>query len=225
MTTLITDELSPYVVNGALPADMKATYYGLGLVLPQNLKLSKPEDFATWKSYGHHVRQFINSVEEKASKHDENSELLSDYRSLMAWAIGDFLVAGVKGGLKPRVLKRHVREILGNRKSLAWGTISNYMVTCKAIEFSRRRESLSFSHHVEVAKYPPEEQDRYLERAAAVRVSVREFKKMVHELQRQKMTMEERVAQAAKEKPLRLWIEVSEKERDQLREIARAKRM
>jgi hypothetical protein len=45
-------------------------------------------------------------------------------------------------------------------------TLRNIVVVCRAVEMSRRRDDLTFTHHVEVAPLPPAEQDAWLTRAA-----------------------------------------------------------
>jgi hypothetical protein len=52
-------------------------------------------------------------------------------------------------------------------------TLMNMVCVASSIEPSRRRENLSFSHHAEVAALPPDEQDRWLDRAIRDRLSVR----------------------------------------------------
>jgi hypothetical protein len=52
-------------------------------------------------------------------------------------------------------------------------TLMNMAYVTSRFEPARRRESLSFSHHAEVAALCQEEQDRWLERATLERLSVR----------------------------------------------------
>lgn len=52
-------------------------------------------------------------------------------------------------------------------------TLMNMAYVTSRFEPARRRESLSFSHHAEVAALCREEQDRWLERATLERLSVR----------------------------------------------------
>lgn len=211
--------------------DGQIVYFGA--VLPKDLNFKKqPKGLDKWKDYGRLLRQAkgeIDLVKGKTDEeHAEKTGSLTEYEALLAWALGDWLVEGVKGGLKPRVLKGHVREVLG-KKCPAWGTLSNYMTVSRAVDFSRRREDLPYSIHLEVAKYTPEEQEEYLKKAQedsqrrGQTVSVRDFKKMVDASQRLKMTMDGRAPAAAEQKPLLLKIGVSEGERNWLREIGRAK--
>jgi len=57
-----------------------------------------------------------------------------------------------------------------------YGTLANDKYIAAKIELSRRRESLSFGHHQEVAPYTPQEQAILLERAEALGLSLRQFR-------------------------------------------------
>jgi len=50
---------------------------------------------------------------------------------------------------------------------LGYQTLRNYAWVARRFEVSRRRDSLSFAHHAEVAALPPAEQDEWLDRAEA----------------------------------------------------------
>jgi hypothetical protein len=52
-------------------------------------------------------------------------------------------------------------------------TLMNMVYVASRVDISQRRESLSWSHHAEVAALPPEERDRWLNVAEAERLSVR----------------------------------------------------
>lgn len=52
-------------------------------------------------------------------------------------------------------------------------TLMNMAYVASRFEVSRRRETLSWSHHAEVAALDPAEQDEWLEKAAEERMSVR----------------------------------------------------
>lgn len=47
----------------------------------------------------------------------------------------------------------------------AYGTIANAASIARKIEFSRRRENLTFAHHAEVASLEPKKQDKWLRKA------------------------------------------------------------
>jgi DNA modification methylase len=58
-------------------------------------------------------------------------------------------------------------------------TLANYKYVADNVDFSRRRENLSFSHHAEVAKLPPEQQEVFLEKASEQGLSVRELRQEI----------------------------------------------
>lgn len=82
------------------------------------------------------------------------------------WWIGDWLIFG--------------NDVYGERYARAKRitgydvqTLMNMVYVASRFEISRRRETLSWSHHAEVAALPPEDQDRWLDRAEADRLSVK----------------------------------------------------
>jgi hypothetical protein len=85
------------------------------------------------------------------------------------WWLGDWLRYGsAKWGEKyveaARITGYDVRS-LANMASIA-----------ASFEFSRRRDSLTWSHHAVVAALDPEEQDRWLDRALSERLSVSDLR-------------------------------------------------
>jgi hypothetical protein len=82
------------------------------------------------------------------------------------WWIGDWLTYG-----------NHVFGERYARASRITGydaqTLMNMAYVASRFEVSRRRGKLSWSHHAEIAAMEPEEQDFWLERAEADRLSVR----------------------------------------------------
>jgi len=75
-----------------------------------------------------------------------------------AWCLGDWLVCGQD---KYANRYRHAIEEAG----LDYQTLRNYAWVARHFPLSRRRESLSFQHHAEVAALPPDEQNYWLDRA------------------------------------------------------------
>lgn len=55
-------------------------------------------------------------------------------------------------------------------------TLTKMVYVASRIDPSRRRETLSWSHHAEVAPLAPAEQDRWLERAESERMSARSLR-------------------------------------------------
>ena len=90
---------------------------------------------------------------------------------ILQWELGDWLIEGKDDG---QLDDKRLRQEAEKATKLAWGTLKNYMVTARAIPPardgapSRRRDGtdgrpeLSFSIHVEVAKFDDETQERLL---------------------------------------------------------------
>jgi hypothetical protein len=63
-------------------------------------------------------------------------------------------------------------------------TLMNMAYVAGRFEASRRRESLSFSHHAELAGLPREDQELWLDRAEASRLSVRSLRAELRDVRR-----------------------------------------
>ena len=83
---------------------------------------------------------------------------ISKLADLSSWCLGDWLAYG-----EHQYTSRYRRavEIVG----LNYQTLRNYAWVARRFELSRRRDNLSFQHHMEVAKLPPAEQDQWLDMA------------------------------------------------------------
>ena len=79
------------------------------------------------------------------------------YRS-NKWWIGDWITFGEKkyGEMYAQAMEETDYE---------YNTLANYKWVASRVESSRRRELLSFTHHYEVAKFEPKEQEKWLVRA------------------------------------------------------------
>lgn len=75
-----------------------------------------------------------------------------------SWWLGDWLVYG-----KDHYVDRYQRGI--RAAGLQYQTLRNYAWVARRFELSRRRETLSFQHHAELASLPLEEQEAWLDRA------------------------------------------------------------
>lgn len=62
-----------------------------------------------------------------------------------------------------------------------YGTLANDKYVASKIEFSRRRENLSFSHHQEVAPLDPDTQDKMLDDATKLHLNQKEFRDHVRQ--------------------------------------------
>lgn len=75
-----------------------------------------------------------------------------------AWWIGDWLRFG-----RDKYPDRYKRAI--GETSLEYQTLRNYAWVAGRFDVSRRRDALSFQHHLEVAALPEDQQELWLERA------------------------------------------------------------
>ncbi|MFD1152718.1 LmbU family transcriptional regulator, partial [Saccharothrix hoggarensis] len=89
---------------------------------------------------------------------EQAGQRLSRIASSSAWYLGDWLVYG-----QDRYTGRYRRAV--EAVGLDYQTLRNYAWISRKFEPSRRRSGLPFQHHAEVAALPPEEQDRWLDRA------------------------------------------------------------
>lgn len=85
-------------------------------------------------------------------------EQISRIVSSSAWCLGDWIVVG-----QSRFTDRYKQVI--DAVGLDYQTVRNYAWVARRFELSRRRDTLSFQHHAEVASMPPAEQDYWLDRA------------------------------------------------------------
>lgn len=63
-------------------------------------------------------------------------------------------------------------------------TLMNMVYVASRFEISRRRENLSWSHHETLAALDPDEQDRWLDRAVADRLSISDLRGELRSLRR-----------------------------------------
>jgi hypothetical protein len=109
------------------------------VALTRRTALLLPDDLPleTWKQIGQQIH------------------IISD---ASAWWIGDWLRFG-----RDKYPDRYKRAI--GETALEYQTLRNYAWVAGRFEASRRRDALSFQHHLEVAALPQAEQDLWLERA------------------------------------------------------------
>jgi hypothetical protein len=95
---------------------------------------------------------------------------LGTYANATSWWLGDWLAFGqTKYGCR-------YKEAI-TTTGLDYQTLRNYAAVSRRFEHERRRDDLSFQHHAEVCALSDNEQDRWLERAAAARWSRNELRK------------------------------------------------
>jgi hypothetical protein len=147
-----------------------------GAVLPEDCTLE------VWKGYSRHLRRVVDELDRQGRELKETGGGLNEQQVMLAWAIGDWLLKAKKIGVKPGILRKHVREALNEK--YAQGTLSNFMTVSKAFDFSRRRENVGFSHHLEIAKFHDIKiQEDLLNRVEESGMSVRRLKDYIKDSQ------------------------------------------
>jgi hypothetical protein len=89
-----------------------------------------------------------------------------------AWCLGDWLAYG-----ELAYAGRYRQAI--ERTALDYQTLRNYAWVARRFEMSRRRDTLSFGHHAEVAALPEPEQDFWLRKAQERRWPVKHLRRQV----------------------------------------------
>jgi hypothetical protein len=97
---------------------------------------------------------------------------LADIYSSSAFCLGDWLAYG-----QAAYAGRYRAAI--ERTSLDYQTLRNYAWVARRFSLSRRRDSLSFGHHAEVAALPGAEQDFWLRKAEELSWSVKQLRRQV----------------------------------------------
>jgi hypothetical protein len=87
-----------------------------------------------------------------------------------AWYLGDWIAYG-----EAHYEDRYQRAV--DVVGLSYQTLRNYAWVCRRFPLSRRRDTLTFYHHMEVAKLPAADQDQWLDRAQDSGWSVRALRK------------------------------------------------
>lgn len=93
------------------------------------------------------------------------------------WAIGDMLLF-----VEERHPEKHLQML--DAFEYEYQALMDIKYVCFHVEFSRRREILTFSHHREIAPLYPEDQDKFLEMAIADNLTVMELRKEIKEWKR-----------------------------------------
>jgi adenosine deaminase len=97
---------------------------------------------------------------------------LSAVSTSAAWCLGDWLAYGEKA-----YTGRYRQAI--EQTSLDYQTLRNYAWVARQFAVSRRRDTLSFGHHAEVAALPEPEQDYWLRKAEQHRWPVKQLRHQV----------------------------------------------
>jgi hypothetical protein len=97
---------------------------------------------------------------------------LSAVATSSAWCLGDWLAYG-----QDAYRSRYEKAVEGT--GLDYQTLRNYVWVARRFELSRRRETLSFGHHAEVASLPEPEQDFWLRKAEELGWSTSRLRRQV----------------------------------------------
>ncbi|MEU2929418.1 LmbU family transcriptional regulator [Streptomyces sp. NPDC007251] len=106
----------------------------------------------SWEQIGTNLRELVNSS---------------------AWWLADWLIYG-----EATYGWRRYKEAI-ERTGLDYQTLRNYAWVARRFEHHRRRDSLSFAHHAEVARLSPPEQDYWLRKAEQQKWSRNELRRAV----------------------------------------------
>ena len=128
---------------------MSDSSFGTARVTSRGLHIPPDVDFDTWAALGSRIAGVASSC---------------------AWCLGDWLVFG------ERAYGKRYRTALG-ATSLDYQTLRNYAWVARRFPVSRRRDTLSFQHHAEVAALPEPERDLWLRRAERTHWSRNELRR------------------------------------------------
>lgn len=98
---------------------------------------------------------------------------LRELTNSSAWWLADWLIFG-----EATYGWRRYREAI-ERTGLDYQTLRNYAWVARRFEHGRRRDTLSFAHHAEVARMAPPEQDYWLRKAEQQKWSRNELRRAV----------------------------------------------
>ncbi|MFI9643389.1 LmbU family transcriptional regulator [Micromonospora sp. NPDC051925] len=103
---------------------------------------------------------------------EQAGKRIADVVDSSAWCLGDWLLYG-----QDRYSDRYRRAV--EAVGLDYQTIRNYVWVARRFGLARRRSTLSFQHHAEVAALPDAEQDRWLDLAEQGQWSRNELRRQV----------------------------------------------
>lgn len=151
----------PQEVRPALTLSGRNSRTGAGypvVMTRRGLQFSRPLSFDRWLNIGRR---------------------LSDMCTSSAWYLGDWLIYG------EAAFSGRYRTAI-EQTSLNYQTLRNYAWVSKRFQHSRRRDTLSFGHHAEVASLPEPEQDFWLCKAEEFGWSVKQLRREVRESLRER---------------------------------------
>lgn len=139
-------------------------------ILTTRVGLNIPPDlpFDLWQRAGQHISRVVDSS---------------------AWCLGDWLVYG-----QERYNDRYRRAV--DAVGLDYQTLRNYAWVTRRFDLSRRRDSLSFQHHAEVASLVEAEQERWLNLAEEREWSRNQLRRAVRDNRQQHPEQQARSAKS-----------------------------
>lgn len=142
-----------------IPADQALTLPDDVTISPTALVCSRQLTIDEWKSLGCTLWQLEGSIK---------------------WWLGDWWHYGFhRYGDRKAVAT--AKKTFGGKRSYAFQTLMNYGYVAGRVQTSRRREVLSFSHHVVVPPLEPDQQERWLSAAAEGGLSVAKLEQKMFE--------------------------------------------
>lgn len=110
-------------------------------------------------------------------------KMLSIVRTSSAWYLGDWLIYG------ETAYSGRYRDAI-KQTALDYQTLRNYAWVARRFPLSRRRETLAFGHHAEVASLPEPEQDFWLRKAESLSWSTSRLRREVRTSLRERAVAE-----------------------------------
>ena len=115
------------------------------------------------------------------STNGSDGRQLSGICSSSAWCLGDWLIYG------ETAFNGRYRDAI-ELTSLHYQTLRNYAWVARRFSLSRRRDTLSFGHHTEVAALPESEQEYWLRKAEELAWTVKQLRHEVRTSLRERST-------------------------------------
>lgn len=141
---------------------------------------------------------------------------LSNVSSSSAWCLGDWLVYGED------TYTGRYRDAI-DQTSLDYQTLRNYAWVVRRFLWSRRRDTLSFGHHAEVAALSEPEQDFWLRKAEELGWSRNQLRREVRASLRERSgpAGDNEAADSTTEEELRILVKLTSEQLELCREAAR----
>jgi hypothetical protein len=129
---------------------------------------------------------------------------LGTYSNATSWWLGDWLAFGqMKYG------RRYKQAIAAT--GLDYQTLRNYAVVARRFEPSRRRPDLTFQHHADLCALPDDEQDHWLNLAAAGGWSRNELRRRLRAADGQRAAADEILRLAVAHRRAERWREAAQR--------------